>query len=172
MSSIIQMHHSDVWSPIYYTKGPLKRFIYFELMVLYFLVNLVWRYVRLCLLRVCTFEIFECLCLFRVCIFKMLLCLCLWRVCVLIFYVVRVCSVSADKMQTTVVCGQGCLCPFNSGPLCPSVRLQINIQIGNKRFYYNKKSENLWWLRCSQGPFPVAIFDARHENKQHFWTFL
>ena len=30
------------------------------------------------------------------------------------FYVVRVCSVSADKMQTTVVCGQGCLCPFNS----------------------------------------------------------
>ena len=31
------------------------------------------------------------------------------------FYVVRVCSVSADMMQTTVVCGQGCLCPFNSG---------------------------------------------------------
>ena len=80
MSSIIQMHHSDVWSPIYHTKAPLKRFIYFELMVLYFLVNLVCRYVRLCLLRVCTFEIFKCLCLFRVCIFEMLLCLCLWRV--------------------------------------------------------------------------------------------
>ena len=28
-------------------------------------------------------------------------------------------------------------------PLCPSVRVQINIQIGNKRFYNDKKSENL-----------------------------
>ena len=28
--------------------------------------------------------------------------------------VVRLCSVSADKVQTTVVCGQDCLCAFNS----------------------------------------------------------
>ena len=42
------------------------------------------------------------------------------------FYVVRVCSVSADKMQTTVVCGQGCLCPFNSGVKCTSKIKLVN----------------------------------------------
>ena len=95
---------STFWKP----SRMLKKFLdilagnlYFEPMVLYFLVNLVCRYVRLCLLRVCTFEIFECLCLFRVCIFKMLLCLCLWRVCVLIFLrcpcLKRVCRQDADN---------------------------------------------------------------------------
>ena len=43
-----------------------------------------------------------------VCIF-----VCILSACLKCYYV-RVCGVSADMMQTPVVCGQGCLCPFNS----------------------------------------------------------
>ena len=95
----VSIKFSDSQKIVYITQK--VHLYYFVLMVLYFLVYLVRRYVRPCVLRVCTFEIFECLCLFRVCIFKMLLCLCLWRVCVLIFLrcpcLYRVCRQDEDN---------------------------------------------------------------------------